>query len=175
MSPPTLKASTFATHFHAFGTNATNANSFQPFLDLMLKMVLDNQCTLAGALSDEPKVCAFLALSANSVGLGHHFFYDGASPLHPRCLNALFVLQGCQHFPHPTTFLLDNILAGPAPKNRFKVPNLAAFSEVRTAANIDKLTLSLRSITFKTHPVLMIPPFLMGVLMHEELPDLSDL
>jgi hypothetical protein len=67
-------------------------------------------------------------LSADSVGLGHHFFYDGATPLHPKCSNALFILQGCQRFPHPTAFLLDDILAGPALKTGFKVPNLAAFS-----------------------------------------------
>jgi hypothetical protein len=43
MSSCILKASTFAAHFRAFGANATNADSFQPFLDLMLKTVLDNQ------------------------------------------------------------------------------------------------------------------------------------
>jgi hypothetical protein len=109
------------------------------------------------------------------VGLGHHFFYDGATPLHPKCSNALFILQGRQRFPHPTAFLLDDILVGPALKTRFKVPNLAAFSKVKTAANIDKLTVAAKSVTFKSRPVLMIPPFLMGVLMHEELPDPSDL
>jgi hypothetical protein len=104
MSSPNLKASTFAAHFRAFGADATNADSFQPFLDLMLKTVLDDQRALAGALSDEPNVCALLALSADSVGLGHHFFYDGATLLH-----ALFILQGRQCFPHPTAFLLDDI------------------------------------------------------------------
>jgi hypothetical protein len=54
-------------HFRAFGTDATNADSFQPFLDLTLKTVLDNQQALAGALSDEPNVCALLALSADNV------------------------------------------------------------------------------------------------------------
>jgi hypothetical protein len=106
MSSPNLKASTFAAHFRAFGANATNADSFQPFLDLMLITVLDNQRALAGALSDEPNVCALLALSANSVGLGHHFFYDGATPLHPKRSNALFMLQGRQRFPHQPHFCL---------------------------------------------------------------------
>jgi hypothetical protein len=45
----------------------------------------------------------------------------------------------------------------------------------RTAANIDKLTVAAKSVTFKSRPVLMIPPFLMGVLMCEEWPDPSDL
>ena len=175
MSSPNLKASTFAAHFRAFGADATNANSFQPFLDLTLKTVLDNQRALAGALSDEPNVCALLALSADSVGLGHHFFYDGATPLHPKRSNALFILQGRQRFPHPTAFLLDDILAGPAPKTGFKVPSLAAFSKVTTAADIDKLTVAAKSVTFKSCPVLMIAPFLMGVLMCEEWPDPSDL
>jgi hypothetical protein len=87
----------------------------------------------------------------------------------------LFILQGRQRFPHPTAFLLDDILAGPALKTRFKVPNLAAFSKVKTAANIDKLTVAAKSVTFKSCQVLTIPPFLMGVLMHEESPDPSDL
>jgi hypothetical protein len=96
MSSPNLKASTFATHFCAFGTDATHADSFQPFLDLMLKMVLNNQRALAGTLSDEPNVCALLTLSTDSVGLGHHFFYDGAMPLHPKCLKQRIVC-----FPRP--------------------------------------------------------------------------
>jgi hypothetical protein len=175
MSSPNLKASTFSAHFCAFGADATNADSFQLFLDLTLKTVLDNQPALAGTLSDEPNICALLALSADSVGLGHHFFYDGAMPLHPKCSNALFILQGRQGSPHPTAFLLDDILVGPAPKTRFKVPNLAAFSKVMTAADINKLTVAAKSVTFKSCPVLTIPPFLMGVLMHEELPDPSDL
>jgi hypothetical protein len=80
MSSPNLKPAPSPPIFvRAFGADATNADSFQPFLDLMLKMVLDNQRALAGALSDEPNVCALLALAADSVGLGHHFFYDGAT------------------------------------------------------------------------------------------------
>jgi hypothetical protein len=59
MSLPILKASTFAAHFCAFGADATNADSYQPFLDLTLKTVLDNQRALAGALSDEPNVLPF--------------------------------------------------------------------------------------------------------------------
>jgi hypothetical protein len=94
---------------------------------------------------------------------------------HPKRSNALFILQGRQRFPHPTAFLLDDILAGPAPKTGFKVPNLVAFSKVTTAADIDKLTVAAKSVTFKSRPVLTIPPFLMGVLMHEESPDPSDL
>jgi hypothetical protein len=70
----------------------------------MLKTVLDNQRALAGTISDEPKVCPLLALSADSVGFGHHFFYDSAMPLHPKCLNALFILHGRQCFPQPTNF-----------------------------------------------------------------------
>jgi hypothetical protein len=64
---------------------------------------------------------------------------------------------------------------GPALKTGFKVPNLAAFSKVKTAADIDKMTVAAKSVTFKSCPVLTIPPFLMGVLMHEESPDPSNL
>lgn len=175
MSSPNVKASTFAAHFRAFGAEATDASSFQPYLDLSLKTATNENRTLASALSEEEDVCALLALSQGSVGLGHHFFYDAASPLHPKRSNNLFVLQGRQRFPNPSVFFLDDILAGPTTRYGIKVPNSAAFMEVKTADDITNLTVASRSVNLKARPIMTIPPFLMGVLMREESPDPSDL
>jgi hypothetical protein len=91
------------------------------------------------------------------------------------------MLECIVHSPRPPVlppanqFLLHDILVGPALKTGFKVLNLAAFSKVTAAADIDKLTVVAKSVTFKSRPVLTIPPFMMGVLMHEESPDPLDL